>query len=79
MRTIIGSDGPARAGDERPGDADRVRTRPRGGLLWRCLVALGQSVLDGLSEFGRCHHGGHSDQRRPPNDGRRAPSVVRRG
>lgn len=79
MRTITGSDGPARAGDERPGDAEPVWTRPHGGLLWRCLVAVGQSVLDGLSEFGRCHHGGHSDQPRSPNDGRRVPSGVRRG
>ncbi len=78
MRTIIGSDGPARAEDERPGNAEPFRARPHARLLWRCLVAVGQSVLDGLSEFGRCHHGGHSDQPRPPNHRRRALSVVRR-
>ncbi len=79
MRTIIGSDGPACAEDERPGDAEPVRARSHDGLLWRCLVAVGQSVLDGLSEYGRCHHGGHSDQPRLPTGGRRAPSAVRRG
>ena len=56
---IIETDGPACAKGAQSG-----QTRPPGGLLWRCLVAVGRSVLDGLSEFGRCHQGGHVDQPR---------------